>query len=103
MKPGSLEHRFEVERMAEPHAVHHDVGDRIVVVERDLRGLDAADFLRLCRQQERELVRAEPGEDARGVERCIAGLGGRLELVAPVRASSTPAGRPGWWMSLTPR
>ena len=44
---GCLQHRFEVQRTAEAHAVHHHVGDRIVVVERDLGGRDAADVLRL--------------------------------------------------------
>ena len=83
MNPGVFEHRLEIERTTEPHAVHHHVGHRIVVVERDLGDRDATDLLRLCRQQERELIRAEPGKDPGGVERRVSRLGRRLHLVTP--------------------
>ena len=38
---GRLEHRFEIQWATEAHPVHHHVGHRVMVVERDLAGRDA--------------------------------------------------------------
>ena len=42
---GRLQHGLEIQRATEAHAVHHHVGHRVVIVERDLAGRDAADVL----------------------------------------------------------
>ena len=80
-----LQHRLEVEWAAESHPVHHHVGDRVVIVERDSGGGDGADVLRLRRHQQSELVGGEAGEDARDVEGRVARFGRRLQLREPIR------------------
>src|SRR4029077_20793838 len=42
-KPWRLQHRLEVERASKAHTVYHHVGDRIVIVQRDLGGCDGLD------------------------------------------------------------
>ena len=71
---------LEVHRASEAHAVHHHVGDGIVVVERDLAGANRADVGGLRREHERKVIAREAGLDARRIDRRAAGLGCGFEL-----------------------
>ena len=73
MTPGKRDEGLEVERASEAQAVHHHVGDRVVVVQRDLDEPEGPDAPRHGGQQQRQLVGREAREDPRRVERRTAG------------------------------
>ena len=83
-EPRRLQHGFEVQRAGKTHAVDHDVGHRVVVVERDFADRQCANLLGLSAHQQRKLIGGKSGEDARGIERRASGMGGGLELVTPL-------------------